>query len=217
MINWSAIDTVLLDMDGTLLDLAFDNYFWQTHVPMQYAKKAGISNAEGFAKVAQWTNAHYGTLNWYSLAFWSKELDMDLATLKYDLAHQVALRPGAEDFLQALNDAGKQVVLVTNADPLALDIKMEATGLEPYFHDLISSHTHGAAKESASFWPSLRQQMSFDNPSTLFVDDNLHVLQTAEDFGIAHLASIRQPDSGLPARPDTQPYFGIRHFNEIMP
>ncbi|MES2603321.1 MAG: haloacid dehalogenase, partial [Pseudomonadota bacterium] len=26
MVNWSAIDTVLFDMDGTLLDLRFDNF-----------------------------------------------------------------------------------------------------------------------------------------------------------------------------------------------
>ena len=26
MINWQQIDTVFLDMDGTLLDLHFDNY-----------------------------------------------------------------------------------------------------------------------------------------------------------------------------------------------
>ncbi|KEP73664.1 nucleotidase, partial [Microbacterium sp. SUBG005] len=32
-IDWQAVDTVLLDMDGTLLDLAFDNYFWQKLVP----------------------------------------------------------------------------------------------------------------------------------------------------------------------------------------
>lgn len=32
-IAWQEVDTVLLDMDGTLLDLAFDNYFWQTLVP----------------------------------------------------------------------------------------------------------------------------------------------------------------------------------------
>lgn len=32
-IAWQEVDTVLLDMDGTLTDLAFDNYFWQTLVP----------------------------------------------------------------------------------------------------------------------------------------------------------------------------------------
>ncbi|HBT55971.1 MAG TPA: haloacid dehalogenase, partial [Pseudomonas sp.] len=33
MLNWNAIDTVLLDMDGTLLDLHFDNHFWLEHMP----------------------------------------------------------------------------------------------------------------------------------------------------------------------------------------
>lgn len=217
MINWSSIDTVLLDMDGTLLDLSFDNYFWQAYVPMQYAEQKGLSKAEGFAKVSAWTNAQIGSLNWYSLPYWSQELDMDIETLKRGLAHHITLRPGTEKFLQALRAADKEIVLVTNADPLVLDIKMEATGIEPYFHELYSSHTFNAAKEQSEFWPALHQQHTFDANKTLFIDDNFDVLSAAREFGIAHLASIRQPDTGLPARLDTAPYFGIRHFDEILP
>jgi len=217
MINWSSIDTVLLDMDGTLLDLSFDNYFWQAYVPMQYAKQNGLSKAEGFAKLAAWTNAQIGTLNWYSLPYWSQELGMDIEALKLGLAHHITLRPGTEKFLQALRDANKEVVLVTNADPLVMDIKMEATGIEPYFHELYSSHTFNAAKEHSEFWPVLQQQHGFNAERTLFIDDNFHVLRAAQEFGIAHLASIRQPDTGLPARPDTAPYIGIHHFNEVLP
>lgn len=217
MINWSHVDTVLLDMDGTLLDLAFDNYFWQAYVPMKYAEEKGISKAEGFAKVAQWTGQHYGTLNWYSVSFWSQELGLDVAQLKHELAHQVAVRPGAEQFLQALQQTDKEVLLVTNADPVALDIKMEATALEPYFHALYSSHTFGAAKEHENFWHSLRKQHDFNPEKTLFIDDNAHVLDAAKDYGIQHLASIHQPDSGLPAKTDTLPYFGIRRFAEVLP
>ncbi|MCP4043692.1 MAG: haloacid dehalogenase, partial [Gammaproteobacteria bacterium] len=35
VINWNSIHTVLLDMDGTLLDLHFDNQFWLEHVPLR--------------------------------------------------------------------------------------------------------------------------------------------------------------------------------------
>lgn len=42
MIDWSAIDTVLLDMDGTLLDLHFDNHFWQHHLPLRFAERHGL-------------------------------------------------------------------------------------------------------------------------------------------------------------------------------
>ena len=34
IIDWTRIDTILLDMDGTLLDLGFDNFFWREHVPL---------------------------------------------------------------------------------------------------------------------------------------------------------------------------------------
>ena len=40
-IAWQEVDTVLLDMDGTLLDLAFDNYFWQN-----WSRKPGAPRAD---------------------------------------------------------------------------------------------------------------------------------------------------------------------------
>ena len=43
-IAWQEVDTVLLDMDGTLLDLAFDNYFWQKLVPETW-RRAGAQPA----------------------------------------------------------------------------------------------------------------------------------------------------------------------------
>ena len=42
-LDWSVIDTVMLDMDGTLLDLQFDTWFWLTLVPEHYAALHGIS------------------------------------------------------------------------------------------------------------------------------------------------------------------------------
>ena len=40
---WMRVETVLLDLDGTLLDLAFDNYFWRERVPAAYAAARAIS------------------------------------------------------------------------------------------------------------------------------------------------------------------------------
>ena len=43
------VDTVLLDMDGTLLDLAFDNYFWQKLVPETWGREK-----QGYATGKRW-------------------------------------------------------------------------------------------------------------------------------------------------------------------
>jgi hypothetical protein len=49
MIDWSEIETVMLDMDGTLLDLSFDNYFWRSVVPEYYGHQKNVSFDEAVA------------------------------------------------------------------------------------------------------------------------------------------------------------------------
>jgi len=130
MIAWNDIDTVLLDMDGTLLDLAFDNWFWQQHIPLKYADQNGIPADQAHKLIKQWIDRHQGTLNWYCLDFWSAELGLDISALKRDAGAHIRYRPGAEDFLQELKDSGRQIIMVTNAHPDALMVKKERTGLE---------------------------------------------------------------------------------------
>ena len=52
LVNWNEVHTVLLDMDGTLLDLYFDNYFWQHFVTERYAiqRNTSFAAAETFLK-----------------------------------------------------------------------------------------------------------------------------------------------------------------------
>ena len=69
-VNWSAIDTLMLDMDGTLLDLHFDNYFWQHWVPVKYAEKHRLSVAEAREKLIPRFRALEGTMQWYCVDFW---------------------------------------------------------------------------------------------------------------------------------------------------
>ena len=46
-IAWQDVDTVLLDMDGTLLDLAFDNYFLAKSWCLKHgARKNGVTPQE---------------------------------------------------------------------------------------------------------------------------------------------------------------------------
>src|ERR1700736_1757228 len=64
-IDWSKIDTVLLDMDGTLLDLRFDNWFWQELIPSHYAAQNGLSAPDALGLLNPRFHAVRGTMQWY--------------------------------------------------------------------------------------------------------------------------------------------------------
>ncbi|HEX6551103.1 MAG TPA: GMP/IMP nucleotidase [Gammaproteobacteria bacterium] len=198
--DWSRIRTVLLDMDGTLLDLHFDNHFWLEHVPLRYGEKHGLQREEALAELMPRFRSAEGTLQWYCLDHWSRELDLDIVALKREVAHLIRVLPQVEMFLQSLRDAGKRLVLVTNAHSDALSLKMEHTRLDDYFDQIVSSHSFGSPKETPAFWRALQEVEPFEPDATLFADDSLPVLRAARDYGIRHVVAMRQPDSPRPAR-----------------
>ena len=197
-VDWSAIDTVLLDMDGTLLDLRFDNWFWQELIPSRYAAANGLEVAEAQVLLAPRFVAVRGTLQWYCIEHWTHELNLDIGGIKREALAQVSFLPGAQEFLTRLERSGKRRVLVTNAHPRTLAIKNERVALTQYFDACYSTHPFEAPKESAGFWPRLCAEEKFLPERTLFVDDSLNVLKAAREFGIAWLRAVRLPDSGLP-------------------
>ena len=152
VLPWRDIDTVLLDMDGTLLDLHYDNHFWLEHLPQRYAELHGISRAMADLELTPLFENNAGQLKWYCLDFWSRELKLPVRELKLETAHLIALRPDADTFLAAIKQAGKRVILITNAHRDSLSLKLERIELAPYFERLISSHDYGFPKESPAFW-----------------------------------------------------------------
>lgn len=212
---WHQIDTVLLDMDGTLLDLHFDNHFWLKHLPQRYAEHHGISLALAEAELLPLFRQHAGTLNWYCTDFWSRELKLSIRDLKREVADLIALRPDAELFLRALREAGKRVVLITNAHRDSLSLKMERVELAPWFERLISSHDYGFPKENQQFWFALRQDVGFDPARSLFIDDSLPILRSAGQFGVAHLLAVLQPDSQAGPK-DTEEFDAVEDYQELL-
>lgn len=198
MLNWEKINFVILDMDGTLLDLHFDNYFWQTHIPSKYAKAHNMSLKEAQDYLSMETSKVLGKIEWYCLDYWTDKLDLPIVELKKEIKHKIALRPDTLPFLDALKQANKKVVLVTNAHPDSLSLKVERTELDKHIDLLISTHTYGVTKESQTLWKKLQADLKFDNDTTLFVDDSLTILDSAKKFGIKHLLSVANPDSKLP-------------------
>ncbi|MFT5658777.1 MAG: HAD superfamily hydrolase (TIGR01509 family) [Gammaproteobacteria bacterium] len=216
MLDWNNIDTVLLDMDGTLLDLHFDNYFWQEYLPARFSEIKSIDLQIAKRQIKQQTSSIQGTLNWYSTDYWSRLLDIDVVQLKHEISHKVAIRPYCVDFLEALRIAGKDIVMVTNAHHDSLSLKMAKTGLSDKFDRLITVHEFSLPKENPDCWIEVHNRYPFDKAKTLLIDDNLKALQSAIDYGIAQILAIHKPDSKAPAM-DVLHYPAIHSFQDIMP
>ena len=215
-VDWGEIDTVILDMDGTLLDLHYDNKVWNEIVPRAYADAQQIAYEDAQQHLLTHMRAIYGTIEFYNIEYWNDYTGLDLVGLHRVAKHLVRLRPAAREFLLWLRESARHVVIATNAHPYSLMVKAEVIDLAAMVDVVISSHHIGAPKENQRFWHGLRDNVSFDPARSLFVDDNEPVLRAAEAYGIAHNLTISTPDSHRPARPDLR-YACFDSFREIMP
>ena len=208
-------DTLMLDMDGTLLDLGFDNYVWMELVPEKFASRHGVSEDEARQALFAKMRSLRGKLDWYCLDFWSEELDLDIAGLHREVNHRIGFLPGAREFLESLAGHELRVLLVTNSHRTTLDIKTEVTGVVEFFDAIYTSHELGHAKEDQPFWNALHDAEKFDSDRTLFVDDNTTVLASARKFGLENLLAIAQPVSGEPAR-EVEGFVAIQGVCDLM-
>src|SRR5262245_62113720 len=214
--DWGRIDTVLLDMDGTLLDLKFDNTFWGEIVPAKLANERGLELEAAKAHLRAAYAAKQGTLDWYCLDYWTRELELDLETLKREARELIEWHPRAEQFVRSVRGLGKRLALVTNAHTTTLAIKAEHLDFRGHFDAVYSSHTFGVPKESAPFWSALMEAERFDRGRTLFVDDSLPVLRAARDFGVGWIYAIARPDSSQPRR-EIAEFPAVTSIDELMP
>ena len=216
MVAWNDIETVLLDMDGTLLDLHFDNHFWLEHVPRRYAEKNALTLEAARAEVMGRYRKVEGTLNWYCVDYWSTELGLDIPLIKQEVEHLIAVHPHVLAFLDAVRANAKRMVLVTNAHGKTMALKFERTRLGGHFDAVVCAHDLGLPKEHVDFWGRMQKVQPFDKATTLLVDDSLPVLRSAKRYGIAQLLAIKQPDSKQPEKQIAE-FPAIGSFREIMP
>lgn len=210
------IKYVLLDMDGTLLDKYFDDYFWEHLLPEKYAEKMNITFGSAREKLLGLYKAHEGTLNWTDIDFWSRQVDIDIPALKEQIRHLIEVHPHVEEFLRMLRRRRKKVFLLTNAHYKVLDLKLKETRLGPYLDDAVTSFEMGYPKEMLEFWEKASRRLGFHKEHSLFIDDTTAVLRTARQFGIRYIlhksyASSRGKEAASPE------FQSLSDFRQLIP
>lgn len=213
---WSQIETVLLDMDGTLLDLKFDSEFWLQQVPQALAAARAIPLEQARALIRAEYHAVRHTMNWYCFDYWSDRLQLDIYAMTTAHGPTARLREDTLPFLQALRQSGRRTILLTNAHPYSLAVKVEHTELDEYLDGMISTHHYGVPKEDQRLWQQVQQDVQFDPAQTLFVDDAEVILDAARQFGIGYCLGVENPDSAADViRFARHP--GIRDYRTLLP
>ena len=202
-INWSQIDVVLLDMDGTLIDLHFDNMLWNVHLPEVYALTHQLTLEQSRELLFTHMRENARTIEFYCLDYWAKFTELNIMQLHEDLAGLLRYRDGTEQFLSALQGLACKTLLATNAHRKSLDFKTRHLDLLQYLDGVVSSHDYQHVKESQAFWQSLQQQHSFNPKRAVFIDDNEQVLEAATKFGITEVLCVASPDSKREPRTDS--------------
>ena len=214
--SWSEIDTILLDMDGTLLDKYFDDHFWEEYVPKMYAEANAMSVPEARKSLLKKYQAVESTLEWCDLDYWSEQLGLDIPELKCKVDHLIQVHPYVIDFLKYVRSIGKTVHLVTNAHSKTLDIKLRKTAIGPHFDRLVCAEEIGFAKEEPQFWSRLEEMLLYEKARTLLADDTEKVLDSAAAYGMGYLLSIAKPSTRLAVRYSAK-YPSVAFFNELLP
>lgn len=213
--SWSQIDTILLDMDGTLLDKYFDDHFWEEYVPKIFAETHGLSEQDARKELLKQYQSVESTLQWCDLDYWSERLGLDIPELKCKVDHLIQVHPYVIDFLDYAKGINKTVHLVTNAHSKTLDIKLRKTALGSHFDRIVCAEEIGYAKEQPEFWGKLETHLGFDKNRTLLADDTAKVLHSANQYGMGFLIFVARPSSRIPVK-HSQDYPSITYFNELI-
>ena len=189
-----AIEVISFDLDGTLVDDAFDRAIWFQEIPARYAAKHGLALEEAKARVVAEYQALEGHPRWTDMGFWFDRFGLgDWREAAASRAHLIRLYPETLDVLGHLQ-ARYTLILITQAEHKFYRLKLRVSGLGAYFQRIFAmpEHFRQLAKDAQAY-EGVLARMGLAAGEMLHVGD--HPVQDYEvprSVGIAALLLDRQ-------------------------
>ena len=215
LVDWDRVHDVLLDMDGTLLDRHFDNFFFEEELPRRYAAKEGLQFDVSRDRLMAMYRSVEGELAWTDLEYWTGRVGIDVVGMHRELQHMIGFLPGAQQFLEAVRAKGKRITVLTNAHQTGVAVKSAKTGLDRYVDRIVDAFEVGYLKMRPEYWPACRRLVGFDPSRSLYVDDDQSCLDSASRYGIAAIVHSAKSSSQLP--PERSSNFpSVEHLSVLL-
>ena len=178
------MDTVIFDMDGTLVD----NIKFHTKAWLRFLRKYNIElSAEEFQ--AQ----NHGTIDEMILHFFGKETG---AKKRYELGQEkeytyralykdhIKAVNGLIPFLEFLRSQSMKIGLATMGDAPNIEFILKKLGLETYFHSIIGGHQINKGKPSPEIFLKSLEALDSKKETTIIIEDSKSGVLAARNAGI---------------------------------
>ena len=190
MVKLNSTTAILSDLDGVILDLAYDIKFWELWLPEQVANQTNKSIEETKAEIMAEIDIQRGTLNFYDLNYWDDLLNVDCMQIFIEKTERCSYLGGSYEALQRLSTLKNPKYILTNGDPRIQEYKAETQNFLEFFDSIFYSMHVGYPKESKEFWALARHNLNLDFEDTIFIDDDFKVVTAAAKAGIKQVAWI---------------------------
>ena len=190
MVKLNSTTAILSDLDGVILDLAYDKKFWELWLPEQVTRQTNKSIEEAKAEIMTEIDIQRGTLNFYDLNYWDDLLNVDCMQIFQEKEERCSYLAGSYEALQRLSTLKNPKYILTNGDPRIQEYKAETQNFLEFFDSIFYSMHAGYPKESKEFWALARHNLNLEFEDAIFIDDDLKVVTAAAKAGIKQVAWI---------------------------